>query len=158
VPLQVAIAGYCRLGESSNRKEIKVPHVMEMLESYPKHVGGFDQAKLADCIEACFECAQVCTACADACLAEDMVSELVHCIRTDLDCAEICATTGTILSRRTGSDAGVTETLLEACRVACRVCGNDCASHADMHEHCGICAEACRRCEAACAALLSDLG
>ena len=68
--------------------------VMEMLESYPKHLGGFDQAKLAECIEACFDCAQVCTACADACLAEDMVSELVHCIRTDLDCADICATTG----------------------------------------------------------------
>ena len=131
-----------------------MPLVMEMLEAYPKHLRGFDQAKLAECIEACFECAQVCTACADACLAEDMVSELVHCIRTDLDCADICATTGTVLSRRTGSDASVTEALL----VACRVCGKDCASHADMHEHCRICAEACRRCETACAALLSDLG
>jgi hypothetical protein len=150
--------GTSQLAESSNRKEIKVPRVMEMLESYPKHLGGFDQAKLAECIEACFECAQVCTACADACLAEDMVSELVHCIRTDLDCADICATTGRILSRRTGSDASVTEALLEVCRVACRVCGEDCASHADMHEHCRICAEACRRCEAACAGLLSDLG
>jgi Domain of Unknown Function (DUF326) len=150
--------GTAGLGESSNREEIKVARVMEMLESYPKHLGGFDQAKLAECIEACFDCAQVCTACADACLAEDMVSELVHCIRTDLDCADMCATTGTILSRRTGSDASLTEALLEACRVACRVCGNDCASHADMHEHCRICAEACRRCEAACAALLSDLG
>jgi hypothetical protein len=147
-----------KLGESSHRKEIKMPRVMEMLESYPKHLGGFDRVKLAECIEACFDCAQVCTACADACLAEDMVSELVHCIRTDLDCAEICMTTGTVLSRHTGSDASVTETLLEACRVACRVCGSDCASHADMHEHCRICAEACRRCEVACAALLSDLG
>ena len=72
----------------------KVPRVTEMLEAYPKYLGGFDRAKLAECIEACFDCAQVCTACADACLAEDMVSELVHCIRTDLDCADICATTG----------------------------------------------------------------
>ena len=66
-----------------------MPRVMEMLESYPKRLRGFDQAKLAECIEACFDCAQVCTACADACLAEDMVSELVHCIRTDLVCADI---------------------------------------------------------------------
>ena len=133
--------------------------VAEMLESYPKSLAGHDQAKLAECIDACFDCAQVCTACADACLAEEMVADLVHCIRTDLDCAEICATTGTILSRRTGSDVGVTEALLETCRIACRVCGNECASHADMHEHCRICAEeALRRCEKACAALLSDLG
>ena len=97
-----------------------MPRVMEMLESYPKYLGGVDRAKLAECIEACFDCAQVCTACADACLAEDMVSELVHCIRTDLDCADICAATGSMLSRRTGSDASVTEALLEACRVACR--------------------------------------
>jgi hypothetical protein len=132
--------------------------VAEMLASHPKGLAGLDQAKLAECIEACFDCAQVCTACADACLAEEMVVDLVHCIRTDLDCATICATTGTILSRRTGSDASITEAVLEACRIACRVCGNDCASHADMHEHCRICAEACRRCEAACAVLLSDLG
>ena len=87
-----------------------------MLKSYPKHLGGFDQAKLAECIEACFDCVQVCTACADACLAEEMVADLVHCIRTDLDCAEICATTGMVLSRHTGSDASVTEALLETRR------------------------------------------
>ena len=97
------------------------------------------------------------TACADACLAEEMVTELVHCIRTDLDCAEIWRQPA-VLSRHTGSDASVTEALLEACRVACRACGNDCESHATMHEHCRICAEACRRCEMACAALLSDMG
>jgi hypothetical protein len=34
----------------------------------------------------------------------------------------------------------------------------ECESHASMHEHCRICADACRRCEAACAALLSDMG
>ena len=85
-----------------------MPRVVEMLESYPMHWNGFDRAKLAECIEACFDCAQVCTACADACLAEDMVVELVHCIRTDLDCADTCAAMGTVLSRQTGSDASVT--------------------------------------------------
>ena len=89
-------------------------HAAEMLKSYPKSWAGFDQAKLVECIEACFDCTQTCTACADACLAEEMVADLVHCIRTDLDCAEICATTGTNLSRRTGSDASVTDAVLEA--------------------------------------------
>ena len=36
-----------------------MPRVKEMLESYPKHLAGLDQAKLAECIEACFDCAQV---------------------------------------------------------------------------------------------------
>jgi hypothetical protein len=31
----------------------------------------------------------------------------------------------------------------QAC-TACRACGDECAGHAGMHEHCRICAEACR--------------
>ena len=42
-------------------------HVDAMLKTHPQGTGTIDQAKLAACIEACFECAQTCTACADAC-------------------------------------------------------------------------------------------
>ena len=133
-------------------------HITSMLESYPKDLGSVDQDKLAACIAACFECAQTCTACADACLAEDMVAELTSCIRKNLDCADVCAATGSVLSRQTGNNAEVTRALLEACRTACRVCGDECAGHEGEHEHCRVCAEACRRCEQACADLLASLG
>lgn len=129
----------------------------DMLRTYPKDLGSIDQAALAACIDACFECAQTCTACADACLAEDMVADLTKCIRTNLDCADICATTGNVLSRHTGYDANLTRTIVEACLAACKACGDECAQHADMHEHCKICADACRRCEAACTELLASL-
>ncbi|MDQ0733833.1 four-helix bundle copper-binding protein [Arthrobacter agilis] len=129
-----------------------------MLDTYPQDRHGFDSDLLAACIEACFDCAQTCTACADACLAEDMVAELRTCIRTDLDCADICATTGKVLSRHTGYDADLTRSVLEACRTACRICGDECSQHAGMHEHCRVCAEACRRCEQACDALLASMG
>jgi hypothetical protein len=43
----------------------------DMLETYPKDLGGIDRDALTACIEACFECAQACTACADACLSEE---------------------------------------------------------------------------------------
>ena len=129
----------------------------QMLESHPNGLGGIDKEKLAECIAACFECAQVCTACADACLSEDMVAELKKCIRTDLDCADICLATGSVLSRRTGYDANLTRALLEACVTACKACGDECARHAEMHEHCRICAEVCRRCEEACRALVDSL-
>ncbi len=130
----------------------------QMLETYPKDLGGVDRQKLQECIEACYECAQACTACADACLSEDMVAELTKCIRSNLDCADVCDTTGRVLSRHTGYDANLTRAVLEACAAACKACGDECAGHAEMHEHCRICAESCRRCEQACRDLIASLG
>ena len=129
----------------------------KMFEAHPTELGGVDRDKLAECIAACFECAQVCSACADACLSEDMVAELTGCIRTDLDCADICIATGKALSRLSGYGTNLTRVFLEACAEACKTCGDECAQHADMHEHCKICAEACRRCEDACRALIAAL-
>lgn len=86
-----------------------------------------------------------------------MVAELTKCLRTNLDCADICATTGNVLSRHTGYDANITRALLDACRTACKVCADECEQHASM-QHCLVCAEACRRCEQACADLLASLG
>ncbi|MFY1687041.1 four-helix bundle copper-binding protein [Plantactinospora sp. WMMB782] len=129
---------------------------MPMLETYPKSIN-LDRAKLAAAIDALNDCAQACTACADACLSEDMVAELTKCIRTDLDCADICTSTARVLSRHTGYDANISRTLLEACATACRACGDECARHADKHEHCRICADACYACERACRALLADI-
>lgn len=117
----------------------------QMLEAYPKYLGGIDPQKLQQCIDACVECAQACTACADACLSEDMVADLTTCIRTNLDCADVCDTTGRVLSRHTGYDANLTRAVLEACAAACKACGDECARHAEMHEHCRVCAESCRR-------------
>jgi hypothetical protein len=130
----------------------------QMLQTYPKDLGGVDPGRLATAIDACFECLQACTACADACLSEDMVAELTTCIRTCTDCADVCDTTGRALSRHTGYDANVTRALLQACMAACTACGDECGRHAGMHEHCRVCAKACRRCEAACRELVASLG
>jgi hypothetical protein len=48
--------------------------------------------------------------------------------------------------------------LLAIAIVACASCAAECESHAGMHEHCHVCGEACRRCESACADLLTALG
>jgi hypothetical protein len=124
-----------------------------MISTHPEVHGAASDALLA-CIEACYACAQTCTACADACLGENMVADLRQCIRLDLDCADICAATGAMASRRTGSNAGVLHAVIEACAAACKVCGDECARHAQHHEHCRVCAEACRSCEDACRAAL----
>jgi hypothetical protein len=127
-----------------------------MIKTYPAKIN-LDRDLIARCIEACGQCADACTACADACLSEDMVAELRKCIRTNADCADVCATTGRVLSRHTGDDADLARSVLEACAQACKSCRDECASHAEMHEHCRICAEACRSCEQACRDLLAAI-
>jgi hypothetical protein len=129
--------------------------LQSMLQTHPDGAGRAEIPMLAECIAACFECEQICSSCADACLSEEMVMELRYCIRTNLDCADICAATGRMMVRMTKPDAELMRTQLQACMTACRVCGDECAKHAEMHEHCRICAEACRRCEKACRDMLA---
>jgi hypothetical protein len=132
-------------------------HVEAMMDAYPAEIN-MDRSLLVRCVEACGNCSQTCTACADSCLSEEMVAELRKCIRTCLDCADTCEVTGRILSRHTGYDANLTRTVLQACAQACKSCGDECQSHAQMHEHCRICAETCRDCEKACQDVLQAVG
>jgi uncharacterized membrane protein len=130
---------------------------MPMLRTYPAETE-LDQGRLATAIDAMIACAQTCTACADACLGEEMVAELRACIRTNADCADVCEATARVLSRQTAPNPVVTAALLAACEAVCKACGDECASHAEMHEHCRICADACRACERACRDLRDALG
>lgn len=132
-------------------------HAQAMISTHP-HVKGNINGALIRCIEACYDCAQTCTSCADACLGEEMVAKLTQCIRLNLDCAGVCAATGSVATRRTGSNEEVIRRMLAACATACRACGDECAKHAEMHEHCRICAEQCRQCEQACEAALQSMG
>lgn len=124
-------------------------HAQEMIRTHP-HVQGNTNDTLIRCIAECYDCAQTCTSCADACLGEETVQQLKQCIRLNLDCADLCNATGAISTRRTGSNEQLIQSVLEACALACRVCGDECERHADEHEHCRICAESCRRCEQVC--------
>ncbi len=100
---------------------------------------------------ACIDHAQACTACADACLGEQDTQMLARCIRLDLDCADLSDATGKIPSRQAASDP----TMLRAARQECKLCGDECGQRG--RQHCAACAEACRRCEQACNALLQSL-
>jgi hypothetical protein len=124
-------------------------HMREMIGTHPS-VQGSTNDTLIQCLEECYSCAQSCTSCADACLAEEKVAALRQCIRLNLDCADVCRATGTLATRRTGTNEQTIVAMLEACELACRLCAEECEKHASMHEHCRICAEHCRRCEKAC--------
>jgi len=128
----------------------------QMLSTHPRALN-LDRATLVECIEACFACAQSCTACADACLGEDDVGGLVRCVRLCLDCSDTCVAAGRVVTRQTEFDVGEVRPIVEACAAACGFCADECDRHAHHHKHCRICAEACRRCENACAQLVSAL-
>ena len=131
-------------------------YAMQLLDSYPRTFN-LDASLLASTIDTLNDCAQACTADADDDLSEPDVAAMVKCIRLCLDCADICTTTSAVASRQTDYDANVTRPLLEACIAACKSCGDECEVHAMMHAHCGVCAEACRRCQQACQDLLSTM-
>jgi hypothetical protein len=131
--------------------------IEQMLRTHPKQ-GYQDGDKLAFVARTLDECAAVCTICADACLSEKMVAELVRCIRLNGDCALICAAGARLLLRSVVEpQPSVIRHLLESCVAVCQACGQECARHAEMHEHCRICAESCRRCEDACRQMLSSM-
>ena len=127
-----------------------------MISSHPDVRGKTNDA-LISCIPECFACAQTCISCADACLAEDMVTDLRQCIRLNLDCADICMATGKLAIRRSGGNEQSILDMLQACRNICVACGQECARHASMHEHCRICAENCRSCAEACEAAAGSI-
>ena len=131
-------------------------HARQMIGSHPDVRGKIDDALLT-CIEQCFDCAQACIACADACLSEEMVARLRQCIRLDLDCADVCIATGTLASRRTGGHELRLKQALELCEATCRACADECGLHAELHEHCRVCAETCESCADACEAAAANI-
>ena len=129
---------------------------MPMLITIPR-TSNLDIRVLVATIDALDDCARACIADADSDLNEQNLSELVKCIRLCLDCADICAATVRVTSRQTEYDATLTKSLLETCTATCKSCGDECEGHAQMHDHCRVCAVACRRCEQACRELLAAM-
>lgn len=128
--------------------------VRRMLQLHPYAGRRATSDALVRCIEACYDCAATCTMYADACLAEPMVADLRACIRLNQDCAYVCAATGDILARITAANQAITRAMLHACETACRECEAECRKHAQMHEHCRVCANECARCAEACRAAM----
>jgi hypothetical protein len=124
--------------------------VESMLSNSPNR-SVIERKILVECVDACAACGLACTSCADACDGETAhVEELRRCVRLNLDCAAICFATASVLSRQLLPDENVFRVQAEACEVACAACAAECERHAEIHEHCRLCAQICRRCEELC--------
>ena len=132
--------------------------VSELLATHPRPTQ-VDREALARCIAECYDCARSCTICVDANLAEEDVAEMRRCIilpglrrRLHRDPPRHGQPPdGIRAGDRAGGDRELPAILL-------LTCAEECERHAQHHEHCRLCAETCRRCEAACAALLDAIG
>ena len=112
----------------------------------------------AETIRALMTCSEICTACADACLGEpEQLEHLRRCISTDLDCADVCAAAARLLTRQTEMSNEVLQAQLHAAVLACQRCADACEMHGSDHDHCQICAEACRYCQERCTFLLNEI-
>jgi hypothetical protein len=124
-------------------------YIERMFETHPRKLVQ-EETSWVESITASWSCAESCVACADACLGEDQVEALRRCIRMCLDCADVCQATAKILTRQTEGNSDVIEAQLQACIVACQLCGAECEHHSSDMAHCEICSIACHRCEKSC--------
>lgn len=112
-----------------------------------------DMATMQECIEACSACEQACTMCSDA----SMGMEMARCSSMSGSCADVCNTMMRMMMRPAGFDMATMMAMLEATVTSARACADECGKHADMHEHCKMCAQACMDCAAACEKMMTAL-
>lgn len=124
----------------------------EMIQTHPQCTTERTR-EIMTCIYECIKCASFCNICADACLSEKN-EDLKECIKLNLLCAEVCNVTARALST-TKHTQGAILSLIESCKNISRLCGDECLKHAEIMDHCKICAEACFKCEDACDTILN---
>lgn len=110
-----------------------------------------DKQRLEECINAClaFE-----LACAEVNANDESLAALNrHELRITSDCADICGATAHVLSHLLERELTLTRAQVDACARACATFEAECIKHGPPHFQ--ACADACRRCETACRALLS---
>ncbi|WP_435225608.1 hypothetical protein [Streptomyces sp. Tue6028] len=110
---------------------------------------------LAKALDVLAECEEAVTACATGMLAEKDADDLRTAINQDLDCADVTTATRRVLTRGSSHDPALLSAQVEACLIACQRSHDQCAQHAQHHDHCRICAEATSRAADACREVLA---
>lgn len=101
---------------------------------------GMDMDMMQECMEALSACMQACVMCADACAGEGGMG---RCSAMCSNCGDMCDTMMRMMLRMNGYDMQVMMSMMESTVMMCRACSAECSMHADMNEHCRMCAMAC---------------
>ena len=114
---------------------------------------GMDLTLMQECLEALSACEQACVMCADADAGEGMG----RCAGMCANCADLCGTMMRMMLRMNGWDAAVMMSAMETTMAMCRACSAECMMHAEMSEHCRMCAMACDEAAASLERLLGSM-
>ncbi len=100
---------------------------------------GMDPTMMQECIEALSAGMQACVMCADADAGEGMG----RCGALCANCADMCDTMMRMMLRVNGWDMQVMSSMMQSTMMMARACSAECMMHAEMAEHCRMCAMAC---------------
>ena len=100
-----------------------------------------DPAMMQETIEALTACTQACIMDADE--DADMGRGFGKCSGYCANCADVCDTMTRMMLRMSGADLQVMMSMMQTTIVMCRACSAECMMHAEMSEHCRMCAMAC---------------
>lgn len=114
---------------------------------------GMDMTTMQGCMEACSAAAMAATMCADADSGENMARCASMCMNT----ADVATAMMRMMMRPGGYDMTVMHAMTTACMSMGEACAAECERHAEMSEHCRICASACRAMVDACSQMMSGM-
>ncbi len=100
---------------------------------------GMDPMMMQECLEALSACMQACVMCADADAGEGMG----RCGALCANCADMCDAMMRMMLRVNGWDMQVMSSMMQSTVMMMRACSAECQMHAEMSEHCRMCAMAC---------------
>ena len=126
----------------------------DMMKSMPmQDMTGMDMAMMQECMEACQAASMAATMCADADGGEGMGRCASMCTNT----VDVATAMMRMMMRPAGYDRDVMTSMMTACVAMGEACAAECGQHADMSEHCRICASACRAMVNACSRAMAGM-
>lgn len=115
---------------------------------------GMDVSMMEQCMEACSAAMEAATMCADACGGMEGMG---RCAAMCADTADVAMATMRMMMRPMGYDTDAMAAMMHACMTMGAACAAECSSHADVHDHCRICEQACVAMVDACRAMTTAM-
>lgn len=126
----------------------------DMMKSMPMSgMTGMDMPMMQECIEACSAASMAATMCADACGSDGMGRCASMCMST----ADVATAMMRMMMRPAGYERELMTSMMTTCMAMGEACAAECQKHADVSEHCRICASACKAMVDACASAMSSM-
>ncbi len=130
----------------------------DMMKTMPMTGMAMDMDMMQKCIEACSAASMAATMCADADMGDAASTDsMARCASMCMNMADVATTMMRMMMRTNGHDMAVMMPMMEACMAMGTACAAECRMHADMHDHCRICAMACDAMVEACSSMMATM-